>query len=358
MAATNPTGPMEGELARVWAPEQAAGFAPYDLADEEVHFSRDQLGQGPPVSLRQPLEASLMGAPTSSGSFLSAAAPPSELHSERLRSSRLLSSIGSRLRRGSNYLAAPKLVGQYLLGVTVHSWTEFFDTSRLLRAPSNRHQLARRLVANLSRFQGNYLCLAAVLVLYCILTSPLLLLALAGYLLALYLATARSALGKQTRLLGFRLNLQQQYSFLTLVSLPLLWVAGAPSALFWVLGATFFVVGLHAAMFAGELPPDQLAGSGLQQVAAGQRPLAGPGGPCAGYYSHQAHYISLPPSVASAPASANPGPTLEPPGYAHWILFGAAGRPRPEPAGSGQQPATAVKIISQDYAGLGRVYEV
>lgn len=179
---------------------------------------------------------------------------------DQAKSSKLLNSIGSRLRRSSNLLLAPKLVGQYLLGITIRSWSQFLDTSRMMKTPSNTNQLQARLLTNLNYFQGNYLCVSLILIIYCILTSPFLMLAIVAYLTALYLVTKRSASGKNLKLLGFRLNLQQQYSFVTIVSVPMLWVAGAPSAVFWVIGASFVVVGLHASMYSIADQPVELAG--------------------------------------------------------------------------------------------------
>jgi hypothetical protein len=350
-----------------------------DLADEEVHFSRHSSDyyycrqESPPPSTPNDEPA----------------------NSEQIASNRLLSSLSSRLRRGSNYLNAPaRLVGQYLLGITIQSWSEFFNTARMARAPCTRHQLSRRLATNLSHFQGNYLCVSLVLVVYCILTSPLLLIAIACYLVALYLVTARSALGRQTKLFGYRLNLQQQYSFITMLALPPLWIAGAPSAVFWVIGASFFVVGLHATMYANEqLADEHLTPTAIHTPAGYQ--LNGPPKGAFDYPTTSLRYYNHYPGggVARTVAKENklaytqlpaPPAKIESTGsgvsnaIVQWIIFGANRSTAARVVASSGAGPTAhsmatgdhlykqtprnkepeVKIISHDYAGLGRVYEV
>lgn len=382
------------------------GLIMCDLGDEEVHFSRDSTDYyycyGPSTSNRSvtdpthnnyatlSLDSNLADINLANYPSNSAAAhhhgTSADLgaYAEQTKSNRLLNSIGSKLRRGSNYLIAPKLVGQYLLGITVQSWSEFFNTSRMMKAPSNTHQLTRRLLSNLSYFQGNYLCVSLVLVIYCILTLPLLLLAIAAYLVALYLVTARSALGKQVRIFGYRLNLQQQYSFITMLSLPLLWVAGAPSAVFWVIGASFFIVGLHASMYSNERSFNDLSIDHNNQHQQGN------------YISNQSHkrssvqyynhyrnstpntYLPLqgttspksPTTTSSSSTSTKDNCPSITGGYvsntiSQWIPFSGnsnrliSERSPPDAFSSaGQQRVPEVKIISQDYAGLGRVYEV
>lgn len=371
----------------------------YDIADEEVHFSRNVLNQYQPFTQTTPTTYYLpSSSPAKRTNFTdvnlnlnqAGAQADCAFHDpaqvEQIKSSRLLNSIGNKIRHGSNYLRAPKLVGEYLLGVTIQSWSEFFNTSQMLKAPSNRQQLTRRLLTNLSYFQGNYLCVSFVLIIYCILTSPLLLLAIMAYLVALYLATVRSAHGRHLRLIGYRFNLQQQYSFLTLISVPLLWVAGAPSAVFWVIGASFVVVGLHASMYGGlndrlqaQTTPNSIAHSDLVGTTGGiqcgafvnynQIPTSASVNitdkASVQYYNHysvnqysQQQYLPLQ-SADNAKDSASKGGNLfYSNSLAQWMMFGSSSRTA---ANSKQQASSRtpdVKIISQDFAGLGRVYEV
>lgn len=361
-----------------------------DMSDEEVHFSREPIVARyyhqhknnnnnyytPSTSNTTTYQYYHLDGEynLNSGNFtdLSLNNQSNSANAERIKSNKLLQSIGSKLKRGSCLLAAPKLVGHYLLGITIQNWSEFLNLSKLTIAPCNRHQWTRRLLNNLSHFQGNYLCLSLILGLYCILTTPLLLLALVAYLVALYLVTARSANGRHLVLAGgFRPNLRQQYSFITLVTLPLLWVAGAPSAVFWVIGASFVVVGVHASMYSSELAGAEESVIG-QHVGPAQQVVV----PSAGQVKQVQrqsksvnphtvrrpdHYLPLPGS-ASLPSGTVVGQLQEQRkqslGYSstitQWILSGGKQKQQ-------QQTETRVPevtIISQDYAGLGRVYEV
>lgn len=114
----------------------------------------------------------------------------------------------------------------------MQSWGSFIDTSRM-KTPNSTLQWSRRLVRNLEHFQSNYLCVFLILVVYCILTSPLLLLAIAamaGLSYILMLKNAESPL----KLFGYTFSLGQQYLMLMLVSFPLFYLAGAGQAVFWV----------------------------------------------------------------------------------------------------------------------------
>lgn len=377
-------------------------FSLYDTADEEVHFSLDMLSSRNDLakhqqypgfsqlgSLEQPISASYFADVNLNYNHL---LPEPKLvnigASERVKSSRLLNSIGSKLRRGSNYLVAPKLVGQYLLGITIQSWSEFFNTSHMIKAPSTTQQLTRRLLNNLSYFQGNYMCVSLVLVIYCILTSPLLLLAILAYLVALYMVTARSATGRHMKILNYKPNIQQQYSFITLISIPLLWVAGAPSAVFWVIGASFVVVGLHASMYSNISNLQQLNDSS-SEFNEKQQVVYSSLSNTAQYYNHYPqqqqlhHYLSVP----KARISQQQQTVKETNSYytniiSHWIGSGTTNRnssinqSAPVIAATTATPSSSlsnnlaqvnsslpptvaeVKIISQDFAGLGRVYEI
>jgi len=48
---------------------------------------------------------------------------------------------------------------------------------------------------------------------------------------------------------GHRLSLAQQCSVMGLCSMPILYIAGAGAALFWVLGASFFLIMTHAIFY-------------------------------------------------------------------------------------------------------------
>lgn len=131
----------------------------------------------------------------------------------------------------------------------VRPWLQFVQTANF-RVPGSVPRLSRRVVRNVEYFQSNYLFVLLGLSAYCLLTSPLLLLAVAGSLLACHQLSRRQALaGAPLRLLGRELTPLQQYGLVAACSLPLYYVAGAGAALFWTLGASCIVISLHAAFY-------------------------------------------------------------------------------------------------------------
>ena len=149
---------------------------------------------------------------------------------------------------------------QFLLArwSTMKSWGSFIDTSKMI-LPVSIQQWSKRLVFNLKHFQSNYFCVFFILFIYCILTSPLLLLVLAAVFSAGYIITLKNA-ERPLKLFGRKLNLGQQYLALSICSLPLLYIVGAGGAFFWVIGASLFVISLHASVHSAEnVQPDPLS---------------------------------------------------------------------------------------------------
>ncbi|BES99403.1 prenylated Rab acceptor [Nesidiocoris tenuis] len=143
---------------------------------------------------------------------------------------------------------------------SIRPWGQFVNTSNF-KAPPNFSRLLKRAVNNIKYFQGNYIVIALTLMAYCLLTSPLLLLSVAASLIGCYLLSLRNA-EKKMRFGNKEVTLQQQYGIVGLCSLPLYYWAGVGQAVFWVIGASCFVVGLHAGAYSIEevLPPeDQLS---------------------------------------------------------------------------------------------------
>lgn len=134
------------------------------------------------------------------------------------------------------------------------SWGGFIDTSKMV-LPANVQLWSRRLIKNLTNFQSNYLCVFVILLIYCILTSPLLLLALGASLGACYIVALKNA-ERPVKFFGHKLSLGQQYLAIAICSLPLFYIVGAGAAVFWVIGASLFVIGLHASVYAIETVPD------------------------------------------------------------------------------------------------------
>ena len=67
-------------------------------------------------------------------------------------------------------------------------------------------------------------------------TSPLLLLAVGVSLGACHLISKKNAEQKSFTIAGHELGIAQQYGVIALISLPLFYIAGAGSVVFWVLG--------------------------------------------------------------------------------------------------------------------------
>ncbi|XP_026764471.1 prenylated Rab acceptor protein 1 isoform X1 [Galleria mellonella] len=146
--------------------------------------------------------------------------------------------------------AAPAL----LMGVIAsrRPWTQFVATDNF-KVPASIPRLSRRFYRNIEYFQANYLVVFLGLFAYCLVTSPLLLIAM----VASFFGYRKLTSGPNTWKIGsWELTKTQQYGVAAAGSMALCWLAGAGAVLFWVLGATVTVVALHASFFDAEtLPP-------------------------------------------------------------------------------------------------------
>lgn len=134
----------------------------------------------------------------------------------------------------------------------IKPWGEFINTGKF-KVPKSITPVPRRIIKNIELFQSNYMFVFIGLVLFCILTSPMLLIAIAACLGACYIISIKNAENK-LKLFGKELSLFQQYAVVGVCSFPLFWLAGAGSAVFWVIGASFFFIMLHASMY---MTPDE-----------------------------------------------------------------------------------------------------
>ncbi|KAK2153582.1 hypothetical protein LSH36_292g03027 [Paralvinella palmiformis] len=130
---------------------------------------------------------------------------------------------------------------------SVQPWSEFINTNKF-KLPKSVAPIGRRLIKNIDRFQSNYLFVFMGLILFCVLTSPMLLVGIAACLGACYIISVKNKDSKVI-LLGKEISLAHQYTAVGVLSFPLFWLAGAGSAVFWVIGASFFVIMLHASMY-------------------------------------------------------------------------------------------------------------
>ncbi|XP_061103489.1 prenylated Rab acceptor protein 1 isoform X2 [Conger conger] len=130
--------------------------------------------------------------------------------------------------------------------LAIRPWVGFVD-QRKFSKPRTFGELCQRVLRNVDNYQSNYIFIFLGLILYCIISSPMLLVALAVFVGAFYIIHLRSQDSKLV-VLGRELNKPHQMGLAGAVSLPVFWLAGAGTAVFWVLGATLAVIGSHAAL--------------------------------------------------------------------------------------------------------------
>jgi len=133
---------------------------------------------------------------------------------------------------------------------SVKPWGAFVSTQRF-KLPKHVAPLGKRIIKNIEHFQGNYLFVFLGLVIFCVLTSPLLLIAIAACLGACYIISLKNQENKY-KIMGHEISLAQQYTAVGILSFPLFWVAGAGSAVFWIIGASFFLISVHASLYSIE----------------------------------------------------------------------------------------------------------
>ncbi|XP_041974112.1 prenylated Rab acceptor protein 1 isoform X2 [Aricia agestis] len=134
---------------------------------------------------------------------------------------------------------------------TRRPWTQFVATENF-KPPASLPRLTRRFYRNVEYFQANYLIVFLGLFAYCLITSPLLLIAM----VASFFGYRKLTSGPNTLKIGnWELSKTQQYGVAAGCSMALCWLAGAGAVLFWVLGATVTVVALHASFFDAETLP-------------------------------------------------------------------------------------------------------
>ncbi|XP_054904120.1 prenylated Rab acceptor protein 1 [Poeciliopsis prolifica] len=141
--------------------------------------------------------------------------------------------------------------------MSIRPWASFVD-QRKFSKPRNFGELCQRVVKNVEVYNSNYTFIFLGLILYCIISSPMLLIALAVFGGAFYIIHLKSLESKLV-ILGKELTVPHQMGLAGAVSLPVFWLAGAGAAVFWVFGATLFVIGSHAAF-------RQLEGTDLDEL--------------------------------------------------------------------------------------------
>ncbi|XP_018587537.1 prenylated Rab acceptor protein 1 [Scleropages formosus] len=129
--------------------------------------------------------------------------------------------------------------------LAMRPWSAFVD-QRTFSKPRNFGELCQRVVRNLDTYHSNYTFIFLGLILYCIISSPMLLIALAVFVGAFYIIHLKSLESKLV-VFGREITGAHQLGLAGGISFPVFWLAGAGTAVFWVLGATIAVIGSHAA---------------------------------------------------------------------------------------------------------------
>ncbi|KAK9476059.1 prenylated rab acceptor PRA1 [Lipomyces japonicus] len=121
---------------------------------------------------------------------------------------------------------------------------EFFDFKRVSK-PKNINEVQGRVTYNLTYFSANYLIVFAILSVYSLLRNLLLLFVLILVAGSLY---GISMLKGNDLNLGFtRLTTSQLYVALTVIAVPLGFIASPISTILWLLGAATVAIIGHAA---------------------------------------------------------------------------------------------------------------
>ncbi|XP_023345533.1 prenylated Rab acceptor protein 1 [Eurytemora carolleeae] len=152
---------------------------------------------------------------------------------------------------------------------TIRPIGTFFNSANF-QVPPSAGRLSKRVYKNVEYFQSNYVLVFLLLWVYCLVTSPLLLVVMAAAGGACYFISVKNQEQKIT-VAGHEISLAGQYGLVLLCSIPLLLIAGAGGVVFWVLGASLFCISLHAGFYnydALDVPEDQepLTGTIVEEV--------------------------------------------------------------------------------------------
>ncbi|CAD5206149.1 unnamed protein product [Bursaphelenchus okinawaensis] len=135
----------------------------------------------------------------------------------------------------------------------LRGWAEFFKTSKF-GLPAGPSALAPRLQTNLGYFFSNYLCIFILLLVYCILTSFVMLLALIAMGGLIYTIRQRTLKGPVI-LGGHEFPPSLLYTLAIIVCIPLFAMADVGNVMYWVIGSSIFLIFLHATLYESEEVP-------------------------------------------------------------------------------------------------------
>ncbi|EDV37666.1 uncharacterized protein Dana_GF11298 [Drosophila ananassae] len=128
---------------------------------------------------------------------------------------------------------------------SLRPWSVFFNINNFKTAVSMQ-RLNNRVLRNLSYFQSNYVFIFFVLMIYCLITAPLILLVIIAAAFGCHKLRVRNS---NYTIMGHQLTPSQQIIALNLATAPILFLVGAGSVLFWTLGASCFVIFMHAIFY-------------------------------------------------------------------------------------------------------------
>jgi len=139
---------------------------------------------------------------------------------------------------------------------SIRPWNVFCDLDKFSK-PSTPNEITTRITKNVKHFQSNYLVLVIILTGYCLITSPLLLIAIGAFWGVQYVIGREQGVAYQQKLFGRELTETHQFIIASCISVPLFIWAGATAALFWVFGASAILVGAHGALRDPEIDPEE-----------------------------------------------------------------------------------------------------
>lgn len=149
----------------------------------------------------------------------------------------------------SSFLASPQVpnIMEILREArkNLRPWAEFVNWNNFKTA-ANIHRLSNRFLRNIVYFQSNYMCVFLGLFVYCLLTSPLILVVMGAIMYVCYKIKQKN---QNVTVLQREINANQQCIAVHCAAIPILYLAGAGAAIFWVIGASFFFISLHSIFY-------------------------------------------------------------------------------------------------------------
>lgn len=139
---------------------------------------------------------------------------------------------------------------------SIRPWQSFLDQDKFSK-PSAPNQISERVQKNLKHFQSNYLVVVMILMGYCLITSPMLMVAFGAFFGVQYILNGNQGAQYQQKVFGKELTQTQQTVISACVSVPLFILAGATAAIFWVFGASVILVGAHGSLREPEVDPEE-----------------------------------------------------------------------------------------------------